>query len=277
MSRPAPAIARDLLLSPVEPAGAVEQVVRRIGEAIGAGLLAPGERLPGQIELAETLGVARMTLRQALAVLEDAGLLEIRRGRTGGAFVAADPPPPALDPPTAEQLRALTDWRRAVSGEAAALAAARRTAGELDLLRAAARAAEEAVGEATAFRRADARFHVLVAELGRSARLVAAEAQLQVELGEVLAHHAGAGAGAARVTGRARADRRGDRRPGPRRRPRGDDPPRRGDARLGPRARARAAGAGPLAASCAPVRRQGAHLHASGGMFWLSRNRLSGS
>ena len=54
-------------------------------------------------------------------------------------------------------------------------------------LRAAARAAEEAVGEATAFRRADARFHVLVAELGRSARLVAAEAQLQVELGEVLA------------------------------------------------------------------------------------------
>jgi len=187
MSRPAPAIARYLLLSPVEPAGAVEQVVRRIGEAIGAGLLAPGERLPGQIELAETLGVARMTLRQALAVLEDAGLLEIRRGRTGGAFVAADPPPPALDPPTAEQLRGLTDWRRAVSGEAAALAAARRTDGELERLRAAARAAEEAVGDATAFRRADARFHVLVAELGRSARLVAAEAQLQVELGEVLA------------------------------------------------------------------------------------------
>src|SRR3954464_11738001 len=127
MSRPA--TARDLLLSPVAPAGAVEQVVRRLGEAIGAGVLAPGERLPGQIELAETLGVARMTLRQALAVLEDAGLLEVRRGRTGGAFVAASPPPPALDPPTASQLRALTDWRRAVSGEAAALAATRRTSG----------------------------------------------------------------------------------------------------------------------------------------------------
>ena len=180
MSRPAPAIARDLLLSPVEPAGAVEQVVRRIGEAIGAGLLAPGERLPGQIQLAETLGVARMTLRQALAVLEDAGLLEIRRGRTGGAFVAADPPPPALDPPTAEQLRALTDWRRAVCGDLTA-------AFELERLRAAARAAEDAVGDAITFRRADARFHVLVAELGRSARLIAAEAQLQVELGEVLA------------------------------------------------------------------------------------------
>jgi GntR family transcriptional regulator, transcriptional repressor for pyruvate dehydrogenase complex len=128
-----------------------------------------------------------MTLRQALAVLEDAGLIEIRRGRTGGAFVAPDPPPPALDPPTAEQLRALTDWRRAVSGEAAALAADRRTARDLDALRAAMRAVEDASADAAAFRRADARFHVLVAELSRSGRLVAAEANLQVELAEVLA------------------------------------------------------------------------------------------
>src|SRR3954464_7537714 len=111
MSRPAPAPARDLLLAPIEPAGAVEQVVRRLGEAIGAGVLGPGERLPGQVELAATLGVARMTLRQALAIRGEAGLVEIRRGRTGGAFVAADPPPPALDPPTAEQLRRLPDWR----------------------------------------------------------------------------------------------------------------------------------------------------------------------
>src|SRR4051812_14132517 len=128
-----------------------------------------------------------MTLRQALAVLEDAGLLEIRRGRTGGAFVAPDPPPPALDPPTAEQLRVLTDWRRAVSGEAAALAAGRRPARGPDALRAPAPAVEEPAGAAAPFRRADARFHVLVAELARSPRLVAAEANLQVELGEVLA------------------------------------------------------------------------------------------
>src|SRR3954468_105358 len=99
MSRLAPAPARDLLLAPIEATGAVEQVVRRIGEAIGAGLLAPGERLPGQGELSQPLGAARMPLRQPLAVLEDAGLLEIRRGRTAGAFVAPDPPPPALDPP----------------------------------------------------------------------------------------------------------------------------------------------------------------------------------
>src|SRR3954451_19940463 len=186
MSNAAPATARDLLLSPVVPAGAVEQVVRRIGEAIGAGVLAPGERLPGQIELSGTLGGARMTLRQALAILEDAGLVEGRRGRTGGPSVVAHPPPPALDPPTAEQLRALTDWRRAVSGEAAALAALRRTAGELDALREAAAAVEAATADAPVYRRADARFHVLIAELARSRRLVAAEVNLQVELAEVL-------------------------------------------------------------------------------------------
>src|SRR3954464_10973925 len=186
VSRPAPAPARDLLLAPIEPAGAVEQVVRRLGEAIGAGVLAPGERLPGQIELAETLGVARMTLRQALAVLEDAGLLEVRRGRTGGAVVAAAPPPPALDPPTPSRSRALTDGRRAVSGEAAALAALRRTAGELDALHEAAAAVEAAPADAHAYRRADARFHVLLAAPARSRRLVAAEVNLQVELAEVL-------------------------------------------------------------------------------------------
>jgi DNA-binding FadR family transcriptional regulator len=74
-----------------------------------------------------------------------------------------------------------------VSGEAAALAAGRRTARELPGLQDAAAAVEAAADDAAAYRRADARFHVLIAELARSHRLVAAEAQLQVELGEVLA------------------------------------------------------------------------------------------
>src|SRR3954468_5948383 len=144
MSRPAPAPARDLLLAPIEPAGAVEQVVRRLGEAIGAGVLAACERRPGQVALAESLCAARMAPRQARAVLEDAGLLEVRRGRTGGAFVAASPPPPSLDRPTAEQRGVLTDCRRAVSGEAAALAAERRTVADLAALREAAAVVEVA-------------------------------------------------------------------------------------------------------------------------------------
>ena len=43
---------------PLQAEGAVEQIVRRLGEAIGAGVLAPGERLPSEVELAAQLGVA---------------------------------------------------------------------------------------------------------------------------------------------------------------------------------------------------------------------------
>ena len=120
--------ARDVALAPLQAEGAVEQIVRRLGEAIGAGVLAPGERLPSELELAAQLGVAPMTLRQSLQILRAAGFVETRRGRTGGSFVRDDPPAALVlngEPPTRRALRELTDWRRAISGEAAALAAER--------------------------------------------------------------------------------------------------------------------------------------------------------
>lgn len=55
--------------------------------AIGRGALADGDRLPPEAELAATLGVSRMTLRQALGALEARGLVERKRGRAGGTFV----------------------------------------------------------------------------------------------------------------------------------------------------------------------------------------------
>jgi GntR family transcriptional repressor for pyruvate dehydrogenase complex len=183
--------AQELVLGSIQPQGAVEQIVRRIGEAIGAGLLAPGERLPAEQELAAQLEVAPMTLRQALAILREAGFIETRRGRSGGSFVRVDAPAAVVAahaaPPSASELRELTDWRRAVSGEAAALAAARR--GERDCARLGrlADAVEAAVDDRSAYRLADARFHVAIAEVARSQRLVVAETELQVEVAELLA------------------------------------------------------------------------------------------
>lgn len=54
---------------------------------IVSGELRPGDRLPSEVAVAAALGVSRMTLRQALAGVESKGLLERRRGRTGGCFV----------------------------------------------------------------------------------------------------------------------------------------------------------------------------------------------
>lgn len=50
--------------------------------------LEPGDKLPAEVDLAAALGVSRMTLRQALASVGSKGLLERRRGRFGGNFVA---------------------------------------------------------------------------------------------------------------------------------------------------------------------------------------------
>jgi len=55
---------------------------------IVSGTLRPGDRLPAEVDIAAKLGVSRMTLRQALASVESKGLLERRRGRSGGNFVS---------------------------------------------------------------------------------------------------------------------------------------------------------------------------------------------
>src|ERR1700735_2776886 len=129
------------LIAPLAAAGRAEEVVLRVGRAIQLGLLTDGERLPPETEFAAQLGVSAMTLREALAMLRQHGLVETRRGRTGGTFVRP-PAAPQLGPlrdrlgtMTVGQLRDLTDEQSAVSGAAARLAATRAsTAGVRRLL-----------------------------------------------------------------------------------------------------------------------------------------------
>jgi len=64
------------------------QIEERVAEAVTAGDLRQGDRLPPERELAERLGVSRMTLRQALESLSKRGLLVRSRGRRGGTFIA---------------------------------------------------------------------------------------------------------------------------------------------------------------------------------------------
>src|ERR671928_766719 len=80
--------ARRAVFSPVDNRARVDTVVRRIGDAIELGLLADGEQLPGESELAGQLGVSTVTLREALMALRQRGLVTTRRGRGGGSFVS---------------------------------------------------------------------------------------------------------------------------------------------------------------------------------------------
>jgi GntR family transcriptional regulator len=63
------------------------QVRDRLEDAIRDGALRPGERLPGEHELAERLAIGRSTLREALRLLEQDGVIDVRHGK--GRFVSA--------------------------------------------------------------------------------------------------------------------------------------------------------------------------------------------
>ena len=78
--------------SPVTGGRASSEVVRQIKSAILDGRLKPGDRLSSERELTDQLGVSRVTIRDALRTLETAGLIDVRVGARGGAFVRMPEP-----------------------------------------------------------------------------------------------------------------------------------------------------------------------------------------
>ncbi|MEU1851629.1 FCD domain-containing protein [Streptomyces sp. NPDC019990] len=79
------------VLRPVRAGNGFEEALEQILQVVRLGLVPGGERLPAERELAERLGISRVTLREVLKVLQDQGLVESRRGRYGGTFVLPRP------------------------------------------------------------------------------------------------------------------------------------------------------------------------------------------
>src|SRR5688572_7531118 len=182
--------ALDAVFEPVHPPTTFEETVERLGTAIRLGLLAPKTRLPAERDLAGELGISRSTLRQAITTLVQSGHLVSRRGRSGGTFVS-DEPPLAHDQParslTSGEARAVLDYRLAVETGVVVLAAERATAddlAQLDELTDRMAAIEGARFDA--YRRADMRFHIGVAEAGHSPRLVSAMTEVQGQMSDLI-------------------------------------------------------------------------------------------
>lgn len=177
------------LFAPVRSQTAFEETLERIGTAVKLGLLAPGERLPAERELCVSLDISRSTLRQALTALVQSGHLVAVRGRGGGTFVAESLPGP--EPPTPATLagwREACDVRMALEVGVVALVAERgagRT--ELDALEALVAAMATRLEDFPAYRQADVRFHIGVAEMSGSPRLVGAVTESQGELSDLIA------------------------------------------------------------------------------------------
>lgn len=77
------------LFEPMPAARTSAAIVARLRKMIRSGQLPLGARLPTERELCEQLGVSRLSVREALRVLESGGLIEVRLGSHGGAFVTA--------------------------------------------------------------------------------------------------------------------------------------------------------------------------------------------
>lgn len=178
-------LVRNTLLSPIEPVKATDQVIQRISVAISSGIFKVGDQLPVEAQLAEQLNVAQMTLRQALGILRDLGVIETVRGRNGGSFVTGRAIAlggvfvgPA---PTLAELQDLTDYRMALENEAAALAATRADRLDLGLLHSRLNACLQSPNEDD-HAVTDNALHIYIAEASHSSRLVKEISQIQHDM-----------------------------------------------------------------------------------------------
>jgi DNA-binding FadR family transcriptional regulator len=192
--RPAPGIDLGGVLRPVREGNAFEETVERLLTVIKLGMVGPGERFPAERELAAQLGISRLTLREAIRELHEAGYVSSRRGRFGGTFVTYTRPAPdqaelrRLARQDGDKLADALTFRLAVEGGAAeALAAqlaqspdaeARQTL--LDRLAGVNGASPQD------YRRLDTLFHLTIAELTGSSMLAAACADARWRLNDLL-------------------------------------------------------------------------------------------
>ncbi|MGD9958783.1 FadR/GntR family transcriptional regulator [Nocardioides sp.] len=179
------------VLRPVRGHHAFEACVEQLATAIRLGVYPRDTVLPPERELAERMSVSRATLREAIAALRAAGMVQTTRGRGGGTVVLHRPRAPrasaaaALKGRTPQLLDALA-FRRVVEPGAAELAA------ERDLDEATQRMLRDclaAVGAAESpadHRQCDSRLHLAIATACGSRLTIAAVTQVQADLHDML-------------------------------------------------------------------------------------------
>ncbi|QRP44453.1 FadR family transcriptional regulator [Amycolatopsis sp. FDAARGOS 1241] len=180
--------ANQALFRPVRAGNAFEETVERLLQAIRLGVVGAGERLPSERELAERLGVSRVTLREAIRALADAGYVESRRGRYGGTFVNERLPEPGERATGDVDAAAFEDalCLRYVLETGAAEAAAARTLSPADRRHLTSTLAEAAAAGLTDYRRKDSRLHLAIAEVTASGSLTTAMADARTRVNQLL-------------------------------------------------------------------------------------------
>lgn len=182
----------EAVLRPVRGHHAFEACVEQLATAIRLGVFPRGSTLPPERELAARLGISRATLREAMAALREAGLVETTRGRGGGTVVTQRPRTPsgrAAARVTGERRQEwldLLDFRRIVEPGAAHLAARRHLSRDQQAQLDRAHDDVAAARRPAQHRQADSRFHLTIAALSGSPRTIEAVTSVQATLHEML-------------------------------------------------------------------------------------------
>ncbi|WP_283137343.1 FadR/GntR family transcriptional regulator [Rhizohabitans arisaemae] len=177
---------------PVRSGNTFEETVERLLQAIKLGMPGFGDKLPPERELAAQLKISRVTLREAIRALQEAGYVQVRRGRYGGAFVTYQPSSPRREELerlvadiTAEELDDTLTFRMAVEcGAAQALASAALSPAQRAILEERLHDVNTATPED--YRRLDTAFHMSIAELTGSSLLVDACADARLRVTDLL-------------------------------------------------------------------------------------------
>jgi len=188
-------------LRPVREGNAFEETVERLLTVIKLGVIGPGDRFPAERELAAKLGISRLTLREAIRELAQAGYVESRRGRLGGTFITYTRPAPnvselrRLAQQNGEKLTDALTFRFAVETGAADSLAQQLAAGGAGLTASPppsqrevllARLADVNGAGPQEYRRMDTLFHLAIAELTGSSLLSTACAEARMQLNDLL-------------------------------------------------------------------------------------------
>ena len=187
-------------LRPVREGNAFEETVERLLTVIKHGLIAAGERFPSERELAAQLGISRLTLREAIRELQQAGYVESRRGRFGGTFITYTRPAPSVGElrrlalEHGDKLADALTFRFAVETGAAEVlaqqlaatspAVAKPAPSQREVLQA--RLLDVTNAGPQDYRRLDTVFHLSIAELTGSTLLTAACTDARMRLNDLL-------------------------------------------------------------------------------------------
>jgi DNA-binding FadR family transcriptional regulator len=177
---------------PIQQLRAHEYVAEQIRRHIALRLVAPGEALPSERELAAMFGVGRPTIQHAMRVLEADHLVEARRGRRGGTFVL-EPTEDALVMGeliarllrNRDELEELLVYRSTLEPAVSRLAAETRRRSDLQTMRRAIRRMVESTTEAD-YMRFDTEFHLAVARATRNRYLEHATEEIRMQLNDAL-------------------------------------------------------------------------------------------